>query len=395
MSLGSRTRRIAPGFASVIVISLAMAGCQAVPFTRLTTASNRPQSALAVASRAALMPATVALDEPAEMSSIEPTGAGTGVLEPSPNLYDPSKTPLTEFRPDPPPTPLLDAALQRVKNPSGREPLKFPELPTLLPTPAETMAPSIAIPVSPSQPALFPEPPRDKVARPEEPARPEDLWRDGVRKLVALARGRSDQAGGTPSALWSLRARVLAWLAEPDIDPDLGQHDADSVRSVLKVLDESAPESPNRGEDVRAAVQAIENKAPLEMLDLKLCSRVDGYCDFVPFDPPVHKAGQSVVIYCELDGVQHEPTSAGYRSRLAGQVEFLPARGGPAVMVRALLTAEETCKRRRRDYYIAYKLILPDAKSLPPGDYKLRLSERDLVSDRSASREVAFAISKD
>jgi hypothetical protein len=63
------------------------------------------------------------------------------------------------------------------------------------------------------------------------------------------------------------------------------------------------------------------------------------------------------------------------------------------VLVKPLGTAEETCRKRRRDYYVVYKLDLP--KTLPPGDYRIRLTETDLTSDRSTTRELPFVVVKD
>jgi hypothetical protein len=388
MTPGSRNRWTATGFAALTIA--AMSGCHAGPVARIAPLPNRPQSALGSAGRAALMPATVAMDPPSEMSSIEPVSS-VAMTEPSPGR-------LERPRPFPPsaPTPLLDAALERARS---VEAIVAQEMarPASPPGPAPPPGPKAPDPVSdrprPEPVAVAvaaPEPPRD--ARPVEPPRPEEVWREGIHRLGSLARARLDQPGG-PESPWALRSRVLAWLSEPDIDPDLGQHDADGVRSVLRALDDAQPEATRRGDEVRSAVQVLEDRAPLEIVDLRLCRKVERFGDFEAFDPPVRKAGEPVVIYSEIDGVHHESTSSGYRTRVAAQVEIVPEAGGPPVLVRSLGTAEEVRRRRRRDYYIAYKLILP--RPLPPGDYRLRLTEKDLTADRSASREVGFAIARD
>jgi hypothetical protein len=186
---------------------------------------------------------------------------------------------------------------------------------------------------------------------------------------------------------------VLAWLAEPDLDPGLDHRETDDVRAVLRALDDSPGEPLRRGDEVRSAVLVLEEKAPLEITDLRLCCKVDGFGDFEAFEPPVRKAGQPVILYCELDGLRFEQTSAGFRTRIAAQLEILPEAGGPPIHSQTLGPAEETCRRRRRDYYVAYKLCLP--RPLGPGEYRLRLTTRDVTSDRSATREVSFAIAKD
>ena len=395
MTLGSRSLRAGSGFAVLTIAALA--GCHAMPVARVAPSPNRPQSTLASASRAALLSATVAMDPPAEMSSIEPVRTSPSSL---------SMTSIPDESNEPEPTPLLDAALQRAK---GLDEIIAPEMarpaspPTATPPAPSPIEPPSAIPTEPAPVATMavaPTPPAPGTDHAEpkpkepEPANPEDLWREGVRRLGSLARAKLDQSGGPNSSTsWGLRARVLAWMAEPDLDPDLGQREADGVRAVLRALDDAPGESPRRGQDVRSAVVVLAEKAPLEIVDLRLCSKVDGFGDFEPFEPPVRKAGQPVILYCEVDGLRFEPTSAGFRSRIAAQFEILPEGGGPPILTRSLSTAEETCRRRRRDYYVAYKLVLP--RPLAPGDYRIRLTAKDLTSDHSATREAAFAIARD
>jgi hypothetical protein len=331
------------------------------------------------------------MEPPAEMSSIEPV--------------DPPASSLTPATSPPEPTPLLDAALERAKGldksalddaARAPAPIPVPEARVELPSPApEPLKPEpILIAMAPTPiptPEPDPSPPKPEAKEPEPP-RPEEIWREGVRRLSSLARAKSEQSGDSPGP-WGLRARVLAWLAEPEIDPDLGQREADSIRAVLRALDD-IPTRPNgRGDEVRSAVLVLEDRAPLEVVDLRLCSKVERFGDFEPFEPPVRKAGQDVILYCELDGVRFESTPSGHRSRIAAKVEILAEGGGQPILSRAMGTAEETCRRRRRDYYVAYKLVLP--RTLAPGDYRIRLTETDLTSDRTASREVAFAIAKD
>ena len=395
MTLGSRTRRVASGFAAGVLVALA--GCHAMPVDRIAL-PNRPQSTLASAGRATLLAATVAMDPPSEMSSIEPVAINPASITPAQDAGKPA------------PTPLLDAALVRARGLDGagsappREatepPTSVPSAgppapaPAPLPTPAPALISSVEFPVM-ATPAPSPKAPAEEHAGEAEPARPEDLWRDGVRKLAGLARARLEQApaGGSGSPSWALRARVLSWLAEPDLDPELGHREADGVRAVLRALDDASGESTRRGDEVRSAVVALEDRAPLEITDLRFVARVDGFGDFTALAPPIHKAGQEVILYCELDGLRFEQSAAGFRTRIGAQLEILPQGGGPAIHTRPLAVAEETCRRRRRDYYVAYKLLLP--RPIEPGDYRLRLTAKDLNSDRSTAHEVAFAIVRD
>ena len=373
MMSGSRTRAAACGLAALTISALA--GCNGGPqVARMAAAANRPETTLATAGRAALLPATIALDSPSELAAIEPANSAVGTLEPAPA---------------PAATPLLDAALVRSR-----------EI-------ADTVVAEMAVKPEPSKDAKIPEPsgpphpsatveppPPPKVVGdapvPPEPLRPEEVWRDEVHRLVELARGRAGQAGAGP---WALRARVLEWLAGPEIDPDLGQREPDGVRAVLRVLDDPANPARTRGDEVRAAVQVLEDKIPLELVDLRVCWRVDSYGDYKAIDPPALKPGQQVVLYTEVDGLRQESTPSGFRTRLVGQVEITPADGGPAILARPLRPAEDLCHRRRRDYFVAAKLTLPE--NVRPGEYTLRVTWKDILADRSASREVAFTIARD
>jgi hypothetical protein len=389
MTRGSRSSGGSTRFAILAIV--AISGCHAMPLDRVEGGPNRSQS-LAKASRATLLPATVAMEPPAEMSSIEPVLTAQANLTP----VDPSA-----------PTPLLDAALQKVKNldqppvpapdpispspspTSGPEPappsaMFTAPLPIELPNVVPAKAEPVALAVNPTTA----EPPRKE----PEPARPEDLWRDGVRKLNSLARVKVEQSGGSASP-WGLRSRILAWLAEPDINPEIDPHETEGVRTVLRALDDPPSDASRKGDVVRSAVLVLEDKAPLELADLKLCYRVDGFGDYKPFEPPVRKAGQEVIIYCEIDGLRFEQTSNGFRTRLAGQLEFFSESGGPPVLVKSLGTAEEICRKRRRDYYVVYKIVLP--KPLSPGEYRMKLTEKDLNSDHSATRELTFFVAND
>ena len=388
MSLGSRSRR--SGWIWAVGAVAGLAGCHAMPVGRLTTAPNRPQSTLASAGRATLLPATVAMDPPSELSSIEPVATSPSTLTPAPSDRDGDRDRDPIIKPAAP-TPLLDAALLRARG--------LDEASTVRERPVEASttagAASTPLPSAPAPPKV--EAPVPVAPPPEpEPPRPDDLWRDGVRQLLGLARSRLEQPSATESTSstsWALRSRVLGWLAEPEQAPGLDHHESDGVRTVLRALDDNPAMATRRGDNVRSAVLALEEVAPLEITELRFCSKVDGFGDFEVFEPPVCKAGQAVILYCEIDGIRFEQTSGGFRTRIATQIEILPEGGGPPIHSRTLSTAEETSRRRRRDYFIGYKIALP--RPLVPGDYRIRLTARDLTSDRMATREVAFAISKD
>ena len=421
MTPGSRSRRIAVGTAVWTIAALS--GCHAVPVGRLTSAppipktlANSSQPTIRSVGRAAFLPATVALDTPSELAAIDPSNSETGTITRASaigtsgrsSLISTELPPATE--PPPPPTPLLDAALVRARTQGGlpvdpaptAEPVAIaagsdpvPTAPNSPPAAAMPLIPAVASEPAPlmtsvkaTPPPVEPDPQSAEVN--PTPVPPEELWREGVRHLVGLARQKRDQAGSSASDLWALRTKVLAWLAEPDIDPDLGTSEGDGVRAILRVLETpaSSREQP-RGDEVRTAIRTLEDRAPLELVDLRICQAVERFGEVTPFNTPGRQAGDWIGLYCEVDGLHQEPTASGFQAQLAGRLEIIPANGGPALAL-PLLTSKQTFPRRRRDYYVSYSKELP--RDLQPGHYTLRMTIQDLATSQTASRETTLII---
>ena len=52
--------------------------------------------------------------------------------------------------------------------------------------------------------------------------------------------------------------------------------------------------------------------------------------------------------------------------------------------------AEDRCRSRRRDYYVNYRITIPT--TVAPGDYRIRLTQTDLVAGQTASAELPVTI---
>src|SRR5262249_49606548 len=102
------------------------------------------------------------------------------------------------------------------------------------------------------------------------------------------------------------------------------------------------------------------------------------------------KAGQRLLVYCELTGMQYEEKCSEFVSRLASRIEIASVANGTTVWMQELGPAEDVCGSRRHDFYVNYRVDLPS--SLPTGLYSLRLIQNDLVGQRSASAEIPVEI---
>jgi hypothetical protein len=155
-----------------------------------------------------------------------------------------------------------------------------------------------------------------------------------------------------------------------------------------------AEEGPARADEGRApataAAPATTQPAPLEITDLRLCRKVLNFGLFEPMDPTAIKAGQRLLVYCELTGLSYEPRGQIFISRLASHLELRSGHDEAIVWEQSPAVGEDTCRRPRRDYYVNYRIELPS--TLEPGPYRLRLIQTDLIADRTTSKEVPIAI---
>jgi hypothetical protein len=170
--------------------------------------------------------------------------------------------------------------------------------------------------------------------------------------------------------------------------------DAAFRRTVLTALaattSPTPPPPPDRAALVQAAVAALEERAPLAISALELCRKVKGFGDFEPIDSTSCRPGRSVIVYCEMTGLRYAAEGDMYRSRLSSRIEVVASGGGEPVWKHDLGTAGELGRRRRRDFYVNYRVTLPEG--LSPGSYELRLIQDDLVANRSASRSVPLVL---
>jgi hypothetical protein len=159
---------------------------------------------------------------------------------------------------------------------------------------------------------------------------------------------------------------------------------------------DKTPPGPRPAADPPAALSPAavgrEDSSPLAISDLRLCRKVSGFGSFDPLDSSSLKAGQHLLVYCELTGLRYEAVNEGFLSRVSSRIEIRPIAGGPVRWDQDLGAAEDLCRRRRRDCYVNYRVELP--QSLSPGAYNLRLIQHDLVAHRLATAEIPLCITR-
>lgn len=398
-------RRLRLGFACLLATAFAEAGCQR-PLVQQVDPLPVTPNARKERSDTAVVPVTLPYPEavadrlprdtvvPARVAPPPAPATPTPILNAiAARATDKGKVSLaslgiSELGPPAPveaPKKELSAPVEAPKD-SGSPATVLPESP-----PAEPPA-VVAVPASEAPPIAGPE---TKIViapatrkEPEKKPEPAKLWRDGLEQLRNVAR---DQAGKNDdeAAEWSLRFALLDWLSHDGAKPGDARW-----RTVLAPLihsaDGSLADETALAAELHSAVAVLEEYAPLEITAIQLCRKVNGFGSYVPIDSSGCKAGRSLIVYCEMAGVRYEQEGELFHSKLSSRAELRVVGGGSPIWTHEQDVAHDSCRRRRRDYYVNYRLDLP--QDLPPGSYELLLTQTDLTTNQSASRTAPVTI---
>jgi hypothetical protein len=167
--------------------------------------------------------------------------------------------------------------------------------------------------------------------------------------------------------------RALYEASNPDANPSRARHGS-LVMSRL-----------------REATDHLSNVANLEVRDLAFCDEVGGYgiyqrCKKYQFAPD-----QDVLLYCEIDHVTAERVKSGFETQLQGSYEIVDSQ--KRKITEQLLPMEpELCQNQRRDYYIVYRIFMP--QQIQPGKHELILTIEDMKGHKYGQSLVEFEIKK-
>jgi hypothetical protein len=189
-----------------------------------------------------------------------------------------------------------------------------------------------------------------------------------------------------------VRSQVVDLLASEAAKPANQALIKSAVATITGTVKAPAKDASTRPAEIHSAVLALEDRVPLGATELRLCRKVYGFGSFEPLPASALKAGQPILIYCELTGLRYQARETGYVSRLSSQVELVSVKDGTKVWEQSLGEAEDQCRSRRRDNYVNYRITLPP--TITAGDYRLRLTQTDLVANQSASSELSLTVTQ-
>jgi hypothetical protein len=141
----------------------------------------------------------------------------------------------------------------------------------------------------------------------------------------------------------------------------------------------------------RKAEEQLAALANLEILNLCFCTEVDSFGVVTRFPKYEFSPEQEVLLYCELENFVSRPVRGGYETRLQGSYQIVDS-AGHKIADQALPEDSDVCANRRRDFYIAYHLFMP--QRIGPGQYQLRLVIEDMQGNKYGQSQLDFRIKK-
>jgi hypothetical protein len=195
-------------------------------------------------------------------------------------------------------------------------------------------------------------------------------------------------------------------------DADLSPAERESLKAFEALIGALAVPGvggdPGRVADAfAAAVEGMSASLPVRIRAAELCTRVDGFGQYVPVEGNVFQSMRPhrVIVYTEVERFAYEPLGeADLGSHRAGpgdrwavnltqQLELYNETGAMSAWSRPALPVVETSRNKRRDFHIVDQIDLPPNLSI--GIYHLKITVKDRATGAQDTRSVELRIVAD
>lgn len=141
----------------------------------------------------------------------------------------------------------------------------------------------------------------------------------------------------------------------------------------------------------REATNHLAAASNLEVKSVAFCTEVERYGVITKFPKTHFQADQEVLLYCEVDNVAAAKVRDGFETQLQGSYEIIDSQGRK-IADQLLPMEPDICQNHRRDYFIVYKIYMP--QQIATGNYQLKLTIEDMKAQKFGQGQVDFQIKK-
>ena len=141
----------------------------------------------------------------------------------------------------------------------------------------------------------------------------------------------------------------------------------------------------------REATNHLAAASNLEVKSMAFCTEVERYGVITKFPKYHFKPDDELLLYCEIENVAANKVKEGFESQLQGSYEVIDSQGRK-VADQLLPMEPETCQNHRRDYFIVYKIYMP--QQISAGNYQLRLTVEDMKAHKFGQSQLDFQIKR-
>ncbi|QDU74322.1 hypothetical protein Pan97_13290 [Bremerella volcania] len=139
----------------------------------------------------------------------------------------------------------------------------------------------------------------------------------------------------------------------------------------------------------RRAMSHLEAASPLELRNLEFIQSVDSFGQFKPFPSHDFQPKQEVLLYVEIENFTSRDNGGKFETTLQSNYEIYD-QSGRRIDARQFPEVKDSCRVRRRDFYVPYRLYMPE--NIPSGTYRLELTVRDSAADKFGQSSIEFRI---
>lgn len=231
----------------------------------------------------------------------------------------------------------------------------------------------------------------DEAADEDDPIeRVEELRRELIEALEQTIHLRRNELSREARVRYEQELR-LSYLSADRLDEAsqkieaLPEAAAESYRHLLFALSQLTPKEDDKKpahrharvlKALRDAAQELSAASRLELRNMAFCEAVEQFGWYTEFKRREFAPGQQVLLYVEVENVTSERKGPQqFETELHGRYQIFDT-AGKLMAERTLPVDKENCRNWRRDYFLTYRVYLPE--TIPPGNYRLELELEDL-----------------